>query len=604
MNNNLILLGAPNCGKTTTFNGLTGLNERVGNWHGVTTKTAVGRAKIKGKEYKAVDLPGLYSLNAVTMEEETTINYLKTVSGIILLICECAHLKTGINLLKQVSKINKKIIFVVNMYKEFKKRGGFLDVNELKKQLGVPVVVGEMNSKKGINLLKNAILNFDEKLINLNLNLIEIDKFFKEISVSVSKLDGLLLNNTFSIVILLAVLLAVFYTAFGTYGIGNVLSIYLNKLVNSVKLYAQNYLAQKNVSPFIKGLVIDGVIDGAFQITSFLPQTLIFTLALTILELSGYMARVAYLFEGFLKNTGLNGRAVFSILSGFGCTAVSVFLTGGLENKDVKRKAVFSLTGISCSAKIPALMLISKCVNFISPFAFMLCVYSFGVLYTVFQLYICDKFIVKSKRTPLVLEIPPLRLPSINDTLKSLIKCVKQFIIKIGTVVFIISIAIYLLKSVSISLTYTNGNYENSLLYYFASPFTFLLKPIGISDGRISTALLAGIFAKEGIASVIASLYPLGLEIPLISAIALAVFTYTYTPCITAIGAIKHELGFKDALLVFFLTIFEGLLFSYAVYALLKWKIIGVVLIFLIILGLLYEKFFSGKRNKTVKVSS
>ncbi|MBO5852091.1 MAG: ferrous iron transporter B [Clostridia bacterium] len=602
--NNLILLGAPNCGKTTTFNGLTGRNERVGNWHGVTTKLAVGTAKIKGKRYNTYDLPGLYSLNAVTLEEETAVNFIKTVSGIILLICECAHLKPALNLLKQVASINKNVILVVNMYKEFVKNGGVLNVKELKKQLGVPVVVGEMNTKKGIKLLKTAIQNFKGQAKNINFNLINVDNFFKSISVKVSRLDRFLLNNVFSIIMLVSVLLLVFYTAFGSYGIGTVCSNFISDLVLTVKDSAQNYLTQAEVNNFIKGLVLDGVIDGAFQIASFLPQTLIFTLALTLLELSGYMARVAFLFEGFLKNTGLNGRAVFSILSGFGCTAVSVFLTGGLENKDIKKKAVFSLTGISCSAKIPALMLISKSVNVLTPFAFMLVVYIFGLCFTLFQLFICDKFIIKSKRTPLVLEIPPLRVPSFNDTLKSLLKCAKQFIIKIGTVVFIISILIYLLKSVSINLTYVNGNYQNSVLYFLGNAFKFLLIPIGINDGRITTALLAGIFAKEGIASVIQSLYSGGLEISLISAISLSVLVYVYSPCITAIGAIKHELGFKFATLIFFITIFESLVFSYFVYALLKWKITLILLLILIILGLSYEKFFSGKRNKTIKVSS
>ena len=601
MNKNLILLGAPNCGKTTTFNGLTGLNERVGNWHGVTTKTAVGTLKIKGSTFNAYDLPGLYSLNPVTLEEKTAVNFLKTASGIILLICECAHLKPALNLLKQVYTVNKNIILVVNMYKEFVKNGGYLNIKELKNQLKIPVVVGEMNSKKGIKELKNAILNFNETLTNLSLDIIEIDKIFKQASVKIGLLDKLLLGNFTSLIILLCILLTVFYAAFGEYGIGNFASNYLSNLLESLKTYLNNTLT---VNPFIKGLVLDGVIDGVYSIASFLPQTLIFTLALTLLELSGYMARVAFIFEGFLKNTGLNGRAVFSILSGFGCTAISVFLTGGLENTNAKKKAVFCLTGISCSAKIPALMLISKSVNIITPFAFMLCAYAFGLIFTIFQLFICDRFIIKAKRAPLVLEIPPLRVPSIIDTLKSLLKCAKQFIIKIGTVVFIISIIIYLLKSVSINFTYVNGNFNKSLLYYFGSALKFLLIPIGINDGRITTALLAGIFAKEGIASVISSLYQGGLNLPLISAISLAVLVYVYSPCITAIGAVKHELGLKFSLLVFIITTLESLAFSYAVYALLKWKISFIILVIIVVLGLLYEKFFSRKGNKTIKISS
>ncbi len=595
-----ILVGQPNSGKTTTFNNLTGKNEHVGNWHGVTVDISVGILKYKNKELEIVDLPGLYSLNATSLEEKLSSNYVKNSTDIIVIIAECSSLSSSLNLLKEVYEVNKNVILVVNMYKEFVKNGGFLNQAELKKQLQIEVLVAEMNEKRGIEQLKEKLVNFTENTaskIVYNLN-----DFFKPTKVQESKIDKVLLNKYLAFPSLIIIMLCVFFLSFSKYGIGVILSDFLTKIFESFSVLVKNFLVKKGVNLFLQGIIINGVFSGVLQVASFLPQTLIFTFALLLLELSGYMARVAFLFDGLLKNTGLNGRAVFSILSGFGCTAIGIFSTSGLENKIVKKKAVFTMSGISCSAKIPVLMLISKSIDIISPLTFMLIIYCFGVVFTLLQLVLADKFIVKGKRVPLVIEVPPYRLPPLKVTIKSLIKSAKQFIIKISTIVFLISITVQLLNSVSVDFKFTNGNYQSSLLYYIGNALCFLLYPIGIKNGKISTALLAGIFAKEGIASVLLSLMPNGLNLHPFSLISLAVFIYTYSPCITALGACVKEVGLKFAFIVFIVTTLESLLLSYTVYALLKFSFLAIILLIFIALFIAYEKFSCRKRNKTVKI--
>ncbi len=600
--NKVVLVGEPNSGKTTTFNNLTGKNEHVGNWHGVTVEKSVGILNYKNKKFEVVDLPGLYSLNHTTLEEKISSDYVKNSKDIIVVIAECNSLASSLNLLKEVYAVNQNVILVINMYKEFVKNDGYLNVNELKKQLGIEVIVAEMNTKQGINKLKEAIINFTQNTASsITYNL---QDFFVCAKIKESKIDKILLNKFLAFPFLILIMLTVFFVSFSKFGIGVILSDFLTQVFLRFKVYMQALLNKSGVNLFLQGLILNGVFNGVLQVVSFLPQTLIFTFALLLLELSGYMARVAYLFDGLLKNTGLNGRAVFSILSGFGCTAIGVFTTSGLENISVKKKAVFTLSGVACSAKIPVLMLISKNVHIISPLLFMLIIYAFGLLFTFFQIILADKFIVKGKRVPLVIEVPPYRFPPVKLTLKSLLKSAKQFIIKISTIVFLISITVHLLNSVTVDFRFSNGNYQNTLLYYLGNSLSFLLYPIGIKNGKISTALLAGIFAKEGIASVLISLFPNGLDFSPYSLIALAVFIYTYSPCITALGACVKEVGFKFALIVFIVTTVESLVLSYTVYALLKYNFTVIILLIIVALYIAYEKFLCRKRNKTVKISS
>ena len=487
--NSVLIVGNPNSGKSTLFNALTGKDAKVGNFHGVTVKLLSGVANINGKKFTVVDTPGIYSLAPVSLEEEVTLNAIKNFNGIIIFLLEAVTLYKCLDLLKGVYSLNKKVILAVNMITEFYKLGGVLNENQLIKSLPFPTIIGDFNGGKGVENIKNAILNYKESSGKINTELYLSCATIPEYKES--KLDRLFTGKYSFLTVILTVSLGL-YLAFGKYGAGVLLGSLFSKLVEFIALPLLSLA--NNLNPFLSGFIKDGVISGVLGVSAFIPQMLTLLTFLTFLERSGVMARLSYITESLFYKTGLNGRAVFSIIMGFGCTAVGVSLSGGLETKSAKNKAILTLSGVSCSAKIPVFTLLSASCN--APFLYMLLVYVFIVLVALLNLYLADRFFVKSKRVPLVMELPPYRLPPIKELLKSLLKLLKQSIIKIGTVIFLISLVVYLLKSVTPTFKYA-VLVEDSVLCVLGKVITPIFYPLGITDWKISTALVAGVLQKK-----------------------------------------------------------------------------------------------------------
>lgn len=593
------LFGMPNSGKTTIFNLLTKSNEKVGNWHGVTLEAKKGQFEFNKNKLDVYDLPGVYSLYPVTLEEKISINKVLKTNGLIVFVIEGATLNIAIDMVLGLIKQNKRVLVAVNMVKELYKRFGSIDFEKLKQLLPVPVIYGEFNTLKGIELLKNAIQNYKNLLNFKNYNTATIKKldFFTPPVYKKSVLDFLTTNKVIGKILLLVIFLFVFYLAFGNYGIGKPLSnLIYGFAVTNLSQMVENWFLELNVSPFATALVIEGVIGGVGGILQFLPQTLILIMAITFLELTGYMARVAYLTDGLLKNSGINGRAVFSILMGFGCTAISVATTNGLENENIKKRATLSLGMISCSAKIPALMLISASFIKFDNFLFISLIYLFGLVLFYIQLTFSKKYFVKGERVPLIMEIPPYRVPKLSDFIKATTKYLKGFILKIITVIFIISITLFLLKSVSIDFKFNTNGYENSFLYYASVLLKFLFYPFNVDSWEVSAMMICGLFAKEGVATAILQLFPNGITIPTSSLIALAVFFYVYTPCVTALSVIKTSFNFKFMVKFAILQFLEAYVLALIVYYLLIYPII--VLSVGLVFGAIY---ISIKRLKNKK---
>ena len=392
----IVLFGMPNSGKSTIFNALTNGNAKVGNWHGVTVEIKEGLLK-EDKSVKVYDLPGVYSLYPVTLEEKTAINKVMQTNGLIVAVIEACTLNIALESVFSLIKKNKRVLIVVNMVKELYDSGGEIDFDSFKKNLPVPIVYGEFNTKNGINILLEAIKNYNTESVNLKDFLLSSSgakKYFKQPKYKESFFDKLALNKFFGSIIFFFIFVIVFYLAFGNYGIGKPLSNLLSKVVvDNLAIFVNNIFYKLKVNEFLTGLVLEGIVGGLGGIFVFLPETLVLFIALNFLELTGYMSRVAYLLDDALKNTGLNGRAVFSGLMGLGCTAVAVTTTSNLENDSVRKKAVLTSGMISCSAKIPALMLIASSIKVLSEFSFMIIVYILGAVLTYFQIKLSNKVI-------------------------------------------------------------------------------------------------------------------------------------------------------------------------------------------------------------------
>ena len=595
----IVLFGMPNSGKSTVFNALTGGSAKVGNWHGVTVEIKEGFLK-GDKGVKVYDLPGVYSLYPVTMEEKTAIEKVNETKGLIVAIIEASTLPIALETVFSLIRKNKRVLIAVNMVKELNDAGGNIDFTALKEVLPAPIVYGEFNSKKGIESLLLAIKNYAVKKIDSKENFLSATrykKYFTPPKYKQNLFDKFALNKFFGYIIFIAVFVVVFYLAFGNYGIGKPISEFLyNILVVNLKKLTENLCSNLKVSRFLTLLILDGIIEGLGGILIFLPETLVLFIALTFLELTGYMSRVAYLFDDLLKKTGLNGRAVFSLLMGLGCTAVAVTTTSGLENKKVRKNAVISSGMISCSAKIPALMLIASSISRFSNFLFMLIIYTFGGILTFFQIKLASK-LVKGERVPLIMELPRFRSPKLSDLLRETFKSIKGFILKICTVIFLISCGLFLLKSITPSFTFIEGTYDGSLLYYLGSFIKFVFYPIGVYDWEMGSSLISGIFAKEGVATTIISLYGGKLPYTFERVMALAVFFYVYTPCITALAVVSQNLGFKFTLKFAILQFLEGLILCYLTYYILLYP-----LLLLAVLPIIFFIFKNKKGDKPAKL--
>lgn len=553
----------PNSGKTTLFNGLTGAKEKTGNWHGVTVNSVRNTYKYD-KTKTVVDLAGTYSLSAVTLEEKNAINEVLNTNGLIIFLVEAITLPLVENTLKTLLGLNKKIILAVNMVSELYKSGGKIDIEGLENELPCKVVLGDFKNKSDLKKLVEIVKNysnFDKKPLKTDINL---SKFIKVPTKKTPFFDRILTYGLLSPIILLFILLGVFYLTFGKYGIGKICTDFLNgKVFENFSNFVKKSRFFLEISPFLQGLLLEGIIGGLGGVFAFLPQILILTIFLNLLEQSGYMSRVAYILNGILSKLGLNGRAIFTLLSGLGCTAVSAVTANGLENTSVKKKVILTTGMISCSAKIPFITFLANLPIIKNPFLFVIGIYAFGVVLAVLQTVISNK-IIKGEKVPLIIELPPLRVPSVKTLLETTLKTLKQVSIKILTVIFLISNGVYLLKNICVP----TGS-GKSIIYYLGESFKWLFYPIGIYDYKITVSLITGIFAKEGVLSSVITLLGGNVNLPVYSVIALAVFYYVYTPCLTAIFAVKAETNGKFALKFALFQLLEGLIISYTVYALL-----------------------------------
>lgn len=646
MSHLIALAGNQNCGKTTLFNALTGSNQHVGNFPGVTVEKKEGSIK-KYKEAVLVDLPGIYSLSPYTAEEVVTRDFLvKEHPDAIINIVDATNLERNLYLTLQMMELNIPMILALNMMDEVRASGNTIHVKKLSERLGIPVIPISASKCEGIaDLLDVVVKTIKQKKTTQKLDfcqgevhraihsiahiiedhaeaagyptrfaatkLVEGDEpMFKALDLDMSdihiidhiveqmeenlgtdreaaladmrytyiealcaecvvkhqetreqqrseKIDRFLTHKYLGIPIFLLIMMTIFWLTFSV--IGAPLQDLLSAWIDRFTAMLSNVLIAADVTPWLHSLIINGVCAGVGSVLSFLPIIVLLFFFLSLLEDSGYMARVAFVMDKLLRKIGLSGRSFVPMLIGFGCSVPAIMATRTLSS-DRDRKMTIVLTPfMSCSAKLPIYGMITAAFFPNHAALVMVSLYVLGIVVAILSGLLLKNTIFQGNSVPFVMELPAYRLPDAKSVLLHMWEKGKDFLHKAFTIIFIASIVIWFLQSFDWRLNMVADS-ANSILASIGSIIAPAFAPIGFNDWRASTALITGFTAKESVVSTLTILTGASSDAQLsamltqmfspLSAFSFLAFTILYMPCVAAFAASKRELGsMKEALL-------------------------------------------------------
>lgn len=638
------LAGNQNCGKTTLFNQLTGANQHVGNFPGVTVDRKDGTIR-NHPEATVTDLPGIYSLSPYSSEEIVTRDFLikDKPSGIINIV-DASNLERNLCLTMQLMELGIPMVLALNMMDEVRENGGSIRVNELEQILGIPVIPISAVKNEGIDELVSHALHVArfmekpgridfctdsvdkkdpvgavhrcihavvhmiepeakqsglplrfaatkliendvpiEKLLNLtddkkqafehivsvmedetgldreaaisNMRFSFIEKMCQKTVVRPHeskehkrsmKIDRLLTGRYTAIPCFIAIMALIFVMTFNL--VGAWLSDLMSLGVDSVISLIDNALTAVQINPVVHSLVVDGICNGVGSVISFLPTIVTLFFFLSILEDTGYMARVAFVMDKLLRKIGLSGRSFVPMLIGFGCSVPAIMSTRTLSSERDRKMTILLTPFMSCSAKLPIYSLIIS-VFFPRQYQALVMVglYIFGIVCAIIYALILKSTKFKGEPVPFVMELPNYRLPSAKSVVHLIWEKAKGFIEKAFTIIFVASIIIWFLQTFDARFNVAESP-EQSLLAMIGSLVAPIFAPLGFGDWRVSTALITGFTAKESVVSTLTVL--MGGDAELVStlftpftAAVFLVFTLLYTPCVAAIATVKREMG-------------------------------------------------------------
>lgn len=617
---NVALFGNPNVGKTTVFNLLTGSNQYVGNWPGVTIDKKEG---FLGKDIKIVDLPGIYAMDTFSNEEKVSKEFLETGDvDVIVNIVDASNLSRNLYLTTQLMEFNKPIVILLNMLDVTESKGIYIDSDNLSKELGVTVVPIIAKKKNGVDKISLAIKNSVNKTVNYDINfgnevqtykklediLSRCTKINSDKKISISdKIDNIVLNPILAYPIFIGALLLLFKFTFDWVGgplqegLGTLIETYISSPINDMLV---------NSSPWFRSLIVDGILGGVCGTLPFFP--LIFTLffGISLFEDSGYMSRAAFLMDNIMRKVGLSGKAFIPMVMGLGCSSPAIMATRTLESeKDRKITALISPL-MTCGAKLP-IYAVFVAIFFPKNAALVTTsLYLLGIVVAILVALVLNRTSFKNDIEPFILELPEYKLPTLSALLKNTWNKSKGFLIRVVTVMFAMSVAIWLLSSFNF-----NGFTENmndSFLAYLGKLIAPLFAPLGFGDWRASVSILTGLGAKEIVISTMEVLYGnLDKVLPTVftgvTAYGFLVFSALYTPCIAALATMRKEYGNKmmfTSLIyqfvlawigAFIVRIIGGAIFSHSPASLTEFVIAGIILLAsTIILLRMFNKKSSG----------
>lgn len=553
MNKNIVLIGNPNSGKTTLFNSITGTYQKVGNWAGVTTEKKEGVYK-KQKQIKVVDLPGIYSFSAQSKDEKAVIDYVKSQKiDCIINVVDGTNLERNLYLTAMLSKLNIKTVLAVTFLDELDKKNQKLDCDMLSKFFGVPVV--QVSAVKNVNvdkLMDEAISNTkivkplptktDKEVYSFIENVIKNVLSIPKTPIKDSKVDKLLMGRFVGPIIFVAVIFTVYLLS---NGIGGFFSGVISRGINDIANSLGAFLRSSGVPEYLISFFNNGIIKGVGTVISFLPQILILFILLTLLEESGYMARVSFITDRVFRGIGLGGKSVIPLVLSCGCTVTGIMATRTIENKSERKMTTFIAPFMPCGAKCAVFSWFS--IRFFNGSPLIsTAMYFISVIVTIISGKILSKIeSIKGKSSGFLLEIPPLRRPRIKDVLYVLKNKTKDFLIKSGTVIFLVSVCVWGLQNFG-TKGYTNGVVEESFLYGIGQGLKFIFTPLGFGNWKATISALTGTFAKEG---VIETAEIIGLSFlefySIYSVWAFMIFILLSPPCTATLSLINKELKSK-----------------------------------------------------------
>lgn len=634
------LVGNQNCGKTTLFNQLTGANQHVGNFPGVTVDRKEGTIR-QYANTTVVDLPGIYSMSPYSSEEIVSRNFvLDEKPQAIINIVDATNIERNLYLTMQLIELNIPMVLALNMMDEVTGNSGSIDVNSMEAMLGIPVVPISAAKNEGVDeLIRHAmhVARYKERpgrvdfcdendfggavhrcmhavrhliedhatsaqipirfaaskviegdhliLEKLSLEQNELEmlehiilQMEKERGIDHSaaiadmrftfiekvcektvvkpkeskehlrsqRIDKILTGKYTAIPCFVLIMLTVFFLTFNV--IGAFLQQLLEVLIDQATVNVATLMENTNVNPVLQGLVIDGIFSGVGSVLSFLPIIVTLFFFLSLMEDSGYIARVAFVMDKLLRKIGLSGRSIVPMLIGFGCTVPAVMSTRTLPSARDRKMTILLTPFMSCSAKMP---IYAFFVNAFFPGKgglIMTGLYLLGILVGILVAFFYRGVLFKGDAVPFVMELPNYRLPGMKNVMQLLWEKAKDFLQKAFTVIFLATIVIWVLQSFDLHFNLVSES-KDSILAFVAGALVPVMKPIGLGDWRICTSLISGFMAKESVVSTMEILFAgkVAQTLSSVQAASLLVFSLLYTPCVAAVTAVKNELGVKWA---------------------------------------------------------
>lgn len=539
----VVLAGNPNAGKTTLFNALTKSSLRTGNFHGVTT-TAFEKTK-RGITY--VDSPGLYAMNAYSMEEINAADEIKN-ADLIVNVTDALTLENGLNLTRRLIELGTPVILYITKLNQLKRRGGKLDRDKLSQMLGIPVYTCSPKQLK--KEIENGIrFNTDKRSVALT----EAYSAGKE---GISLADKLFYNRFFALFIFVVSIALMFFIAFHPLMPGAILKDLTETLI--VDKFG-GFICGKMQNVILISLIEEGILGGAGSVLSFVPQLAVLYLFLTLLDESGITSALAFATDGLFEKVNLSGRAAFSLVSGFGCTAAAIMTTRGYATEGAQKRTIAVLPFIPCGAKLPVFLTFLSPL-FKNPFPVITLFYFAGL-----ALSLLFSFILKGGKEGMLSEVTPIIFPSINTVAKKLYFYIKGFIIKVAGVITLFCLISWFLSHFSFSFEYVSA--DKSILAHVSRIILPLFYPMGIKDWRLAYSALCGFIAKENVAATVSMLIP-DFALGLGEAIALSTFILLSPACVTAFSASCKEAGLKFTLKCFAVQLVISFIGAYAIHLL------------------------------------
>ncbi|GKZ01824.1 ferrous iron transport protein B [Paraclostridium bifermentans] len=625
---NVALVGNPNVGKTTVFNAITGLSQKVGNWPGVTIEKREGHF---GKNINIVDLPGIYAMDTFSNEEKISKNYLDEENvDVIVNVVDAANLSRNLYLTTQLMKYNKPVVIILNMIDMANSKGIKIDYEKLEKELGVKIV--PMIAKKKVNgdILEKAILESSKSLVIYKEYPHEEYKTYKELEKSLSKciriendnkknlsdkIDDIVLNPILAYPIFIGLLYTLFKFTFDW--VGGPLQEFS---AGAIETYIQGPVSEliANSSPWFYSLIVDGIIGGLGGALPFFPLIFVLFLGITLLEDSGYMSRIAFLMDKVMAKVGLSGKTFIPMVMGLGCSSPAIMATRTLDSEQDRKITALIAPLMTCGAKLPIYAMFVSIFFPKNAALVTTSLYLIGIIVAIFVALFITRSQNSYSTSPFIIELPKYSMPTFSQLLKNTWNKSKGFLVRVCTIMFAMSIVIWALSSFNFSGFTSEIN--ESFLATLGGLVAPIFAPLGFGDWRAGVSILTGLSAKEIVVATMEILYgDLNTVLPTmftaVTAYGFLVFSALYTPCIAALATMQKEYGTKMTLISFLYQFFIAWVGAFYVYQIgtlittgfvienIMALIIGTIIIFAIGM-IIFKKLQKTNLNKEVDVKS